>query len=491
MRNDTWQPKPTDYFDALRDQNPWDKTGVVPEEFAKPSRRPLADALWKSMLQTPYRHQVVLGPRRVGKTVGLYQTIDNLIKNGIAPNRLWFLRLDHPLLMHYELGPWAKSLIRNYRGTPESPLFLFLDEVNYSKNWDKWLKTFFDERWPLRVVATSSSTAALRGRTVESGIGRWSEQFLTPYTFFEFQRLIKASVDAPSPDLDFFVTLRDAIESRAGVEPSTNDALRTFLLIGGFPELLTAYGSSDTESALLRSQQVLRSEAVQRVAGMDIPQVFDVKNPLILERLLYVLAGQMCGLMNVSNLSTQMELARQTVHTYIDYLEKAFLIFTLPNYSSNEEKIHRKGRKVYFVDGAVRNAALQRGVAPMNDSGEWGHLIENAAASHLHALSLQSGGRLFHWREGEVEVDLVYSESDNPIAFEVAKGSHSLSGLRAVQGRYPKLRNRCFLVSADSPLFSLPEENQDGIGRIPLTTFLFTVGRQMTASLAQRLGTGP
>jgi len=67
----------------------------------------------------------------VGKTVSMHQTIQALIAYGIKPDRLWFLKLDHPLLMDYELNGWAKALINNYRAAPDDPSYLFLDEINY------------------------------------------------------------------------------------------------------------------------------------------------------------------------------------------------------------------------------------------------------------------------------------------------------------------------------------------------------------------------
>ena len=488
MPADTWKPSRETYLEALTDQNPWSRMGRVPEALAKTVRRPLAEVLWRTMLGEPFRYQVVLGPRRVGKTVTMYQTIQQLLAHGVPANRLWFLRLDHPLLMHFELGAWVKSLRNNFGGSPADPIYLFLDEVNYSHGWDRWLKTFFDEQWPIRVVATSSSTAILRGRTYESGIGRWNEQFLMPYSYTEYLSLRNMGFGRPKSEADLFSTLLAAIEAKHDYTPQS-PLLQLFLLIGGFPELLTSLQEDDLESGLFRSQQVLRSEAVQRVAGMDIPQAFDIKHPLILERLLYVLAGQICGLMNVSKLSTELGLSRATMHQYISYLEQAYLIFTLPNFAVSEEKIQRKGRKVYFVDGAVRNAALQRGLSPISDHQEQGYLMENAVGSHLYSLSLQSGARLFHWREGHDEVDFVYGEPGNHIAFEVSRsGDHSMKGLNAIQVRYPELKGRCFLVSDRSPAYRRPDESADGVGRIPLQTFLLATGAHANAMLWKRLG---
>ncbi len=487
MERNRWTLKPEDYLDALLNQNPWIQLGEVPETLARKVRRPLADELWRVLLKPQYRYQVVLGPRRVGKTVALYQTIQQLLNTGVAASRLFFLRLDHPLLMHYQLDGWARAIIKRYKGSADSPLFLFLDEVNYAEHWDKWLKTFYDEKWPLRIVATSSATAALRDRNIESGIGRWSEQFLTPYTFNEFLDLKGYDAPPPAAREDLYRTICASIESavdHSGLE----EPLLRFLLVGGFPELLDALQESDIPGELLRSQQVLRSEAVQRVTGMDIPQAFDIRNPLTLERLLYTLAGQLCGLVNNTKLAGMLELTRPTIHQYIRYLEQSYLIFTLPNFAKTEEKVQRKGRKVYFVDGAVRNAALQRGLAPMKDTVEQGILLENAAASHLYSLSLQSGMRLFHWRDGRDEVDLVYNDTSQPVAFEIASSpGHRVTGLQALVERYPEFSGRCFLVTSRGGTYRLPRDSHDGIGRIPLTAFLLAVGTQTRAALRQRL----
>jgi len=492
MASRTWQASRDDYLSALADQNPWQELGQVPEALAYTQRRSLANKLWRTLRDESGRYQVVLGPRRVGKTVSMHQTIQSLLEQRVAADRLWFLKMDHPLLMDYELDGWVKALINNYRASEKNPLYLFIDEINYSNRWDRWLKTFHDQRWPLRIVATSSSTAALRDRTYESGIGRWSEQFLMPYSFSEFLQLRGEERPViPAAD-DLFGALRASSEASA-LSAGISSARDLYLLIGGFPELLLQRESDETvESKVIRSQRVLRSEAVQRVAGMDIPQVFDIRHPQVLERLVYILAGQMCGLMNITGLASSLDVSRPTVDQYVHYLEKAFLVFALPNYSTSEESVQRQGRKIYFVDGAVRNAALQRGLAPIHDPQERGYLIENTVASHLFNLALQTDRRLFHWRKGGREVDFVYDCASGPIAFEVTTSAkHSLSGLQALRSRYPQFEGRMFLVSSSSATVRMPEEDTHGVGRIPLDLFLLIVGSQADSALSNRLGVSP
>src|SRR6185437_6517546 len=100
-----WAPALSDYSQVFTVQNPWHSSGIVPPAWALPVERPLARVLWKRLkANQPRRFQLVLGPRRVGKTTTLYQTANRLIKEGVHPARIWWLRMDHPLLMNLELG---------------------------------------------------------------------------------------------------------------------------------------------------------------------------------------------------------------------------------------------------------------------------------------------------------------------------------------------------------------------------------------------------
>jgi uncharacterized protein len=479
----SWSPKHTDYEEALQRQNPWHTLSYVPNEYAKPIRRPLAEKLWATVLGgEPHRYQLILGPRRVGKTTVMYQTVQALLDAGVDRQRLWWLRLDHPLLIEIALGKLVEPLVR--QAAPDDPLYLFLDELTYAADWDLWLKTFYDEKWPLRIVATSSSTAALRQGQVESGVGRWQEQYLSPWLFSEYLSLRGAGVA-----IDVQPTLAETLKTTLRRDPLPGDLAKErarYLTVGGFPELLVLDPTGDDEaSEILRSQRVLRSDAVERALYRDLPQAVGISEPLKLERLLYALAGQLAGLVSATKIGQALELSQPTVDRYISYLERAFLVFLLPNFSESERQIQRRGRKLYFVDGAVRNAALQRGIGPLRDPAEMGYLFENAVAAHLHALGLQAGSRLCHWRRSRHEVDLVYLDAEAPLAFEIASsGSHSTQGLEEFQRSFGRFAGRCYLVSPDAP--RVPAE-AGSIGRVPLDLLLVAIGAQAEATLRARL----
>ena len=532
----------------LSDQNPWHGSGTVPTALAPSTERPLARLLWRRMLADGLlRWHVIVGPRRVGKTTVLYQTVARLLGAGIEPGRIWWLRLDHPLLMDATLGDLVRSVIASVpEVSPERPVFLFLDEVTYADDWDLWLKTFHDERWPVRIAATSSASAALRRRRQDSGLGRWSDISLAPCLLSEAAELIErptpqdteliagptstsaesaarpvpqateliarptsgsaASVprSAAEPERRMLgpVSLAEELrrlEDGARPEPSMRETRRLLMLVGGFPELLMQSAGwslpdeddahrGDSTGDLIAAQQSLREDSVERAVYKDIPQAFQIDNPMMLERLMYLLAGQVAQLLSPSNIAKDLRLSEATIERYLAYLEAAFIVFTLPNYAGSEAKVQRRGRKLYFVDSAVRNAVLQRGVAPPQHPGEVGHLIENMAAAALHALASQAGVRLHHWREGRDEVDLIYGEPSAPLAFEVSSGAlHDLSGLKALIRRDDRFRDHAYLVAPGLPV-AHPADSADGIGTLPLDTLLMTIGRLTEAALTARMG---
>ena len=469
---------------VLAEQNPWHDDGRVPPALAPPTERGITDVLWQRLLSdTPRRFQLILGPRRVGKTTAMYQTVQRLLDHGTPTSRLWWLRLDHPLLMTRRFDELVRSVVDASGATPDAPVFLFLDELTYAERWDLWLKTLYDERWPVRVAGTSSSTAALRTGTRESGVGRWEEHFLAPYLFHEFLAL----VGAPPPSLPG--TLAETLTRPPARPPGVADRLDAFLLTGGFPELLLAQTKQhDLPSSVLRSQQILKGDAIERAIYKDIPQAFRIDNPALLERLLYTLAGQATGILSPQGICQQLGgLTQPTFDKYLAYLQQVYLVFTLPNYSSSEAKVQKRGRKLYFVDGAIRSAALQRGLAPLHDPRDRGVLLENAVAGHLFALSQHTQTRLFHWREEREEVDLVLDDPNRPLAFEIATSQeHHRQGLRALTQRHPRFRGGAYLAAPRHP-FVNPAGDPEGIGAIAIEDLLVLVGLHSDAALRQRL----
>ena len=501
---------------VLDELNPWHRSGIVPDEVLPGPERPLAEFLWQRLKHNrPRRHQLVLGPRRVGKTTALYQTVAHLLAEGIPPFQIHWLKMDHPKLIEEDLGKLVKAALESCEATSEHPAFVMIDEIVYAEKWHNWLKTFHDLKWPVRIAATASASGAAKSRHAESGVGRWEEQYLPPYSFYDFLHLArmsprsaqeeddgegiptlfpKATMFPPVSEIKIDVadTLAETLRllpRNIPPDPSKDRLLRTFMLLGGFPEIIAdeQRDESDTEvKALIRAQRVLRSEIIDRVIYKDIQLATEVRNPKRLERLLYAAGGQISELFLPKNVSNDLDIPVATVETYLSHLENAFLIFMLTNYSSNEVTTQKRGRKLYFHDGAVRNAALQRGLTPIDDQGEKGHLLENLAAASLHALATNASIRVYHWRDDDSEVDLIYDDPREPLAFEITKSRkpHG-SGLTALSERHKKFAGNCYVVRPEAKVIH-PDESS--IGTLPFDLFLLAVGAQTQLEAKKRIG---
>lgn len=136
----------------------------------------------------------------------------------------------------------------------------------------------------------------------------------------------------------------------------------------------------------------------------------------------------------------------------------------------------------------MRNAALQRGIAPLFDNQEQGLLLENLVATSVRALALQSMVRLHYWRSGNHEVDLIYDDPHQPLAFEVASSVRPTQrGLSALLERHGQFQGNAYLVAPQATVIH-PGETPSGIGTLPLDTFLLAVSAQAEQALASQMG---
>jgi len=158
---------------------------------------------------------------------------------------------------------------------------------------------------------------------------------------------------------------------------------------------------------------------------------------MLLERLLYVLAAQITGLLSPSNICGDLGLSQPTFDRYLSYLEACLPRLHPAQLLRPGGPPCRRGRKLYFVDGAIRNAALQRGLAPIDNPIELGALLEDLVAATLRWLSLHAGVRLYHWRQGRHEVDLIFDHPEQPLAFAIGSSpDHPRAGLQALTQRH-------------------------------------------------------
>jgi predicted AAA+ superfamily ATPase len=127
------------------------------------------------------RAAVLLGPRRVGKTVILRQLIHEAIEAGTPPKTILYASIDAPI---YSRVPLEKFL--EFLPVKAGNSLVVFDEIQYLKNWETHLKDLVDNYPGTKFVVSGSAAAALKLKSAESGAGRFSDFMLPPLTFYEF-----------------------------------------------------------------------------------------------------------------------------------------------------------------------------------------------------------------------------------------------------------------------------------------------------------------
>ncbi|MBD8925667.1 MAG: hypothetical protein EGQ63_01710 [Clostridiales bacterium] len=73
----------------------------------------------------------------------------------------------------------------------EGTKYIFLDKIQYTDNWELWMKVIYDSRKDILLTATGSASPVLGKGATDSGTGRWSVLKIPTMSFYEYCRLLQ------------------------------------------------------------------------------------------------------------------------------------------------------------------------------------------------------------------------------------------------------------------------------------------------------------
>jgi predicted AAA+ superfamily ATPase len=152
----------------------------------------------------------------------------------------------------------------------------------------------------------------------------------------------------------------------------------------------------------------------------DILALAGIRKSDILEKILQALALQIGSEVSYNEIAQLVGVDKNTVNTYIDLLEKSFVVFRLNSFSKNIRNEIKANKKIYFYDTGVRNMVIGNfnALALHQDKGA---LWENfMMAERMKFLSYsQSLAKPYFWRTTtQQEVDYIETNADAVSAFE-------------------------------------------------------------------------
>lgn len=397
---------------VLSAYNPWWKNGMISPQMSKSYKRFAFHEAMKRLNEKGIRRSVVLtGTRRVGKTTIQYQMIDALLKSGIAPQKIVFISLDHPMLKLSQFQDVLECYHENIYA--QQDVYYFFDEVQYMQDWDRWLKILYDTQPDSHVVATGSASPALIKGSIESGAGRWTVIQVPTLSFYEYCELLE--LDRPDIPADLKVTalLRKSQMERTQIMMQLSKVQNYFiryLQVGGFPELALA----DND---LMAQQVMREDVVDKVLKCDLPSLYNIRNATELERIFLYLCNVSSEIVSIEALTKELNgVSRTTVENYIQYLESANLIYQSWPIGMAGKKVLKARPKIYIADAAIRNAVLMDDSLLTNPT-EMGKIVETAVYKHVAAFYYPYAASVGYFRGGRkgkgIDIVVDYANAKN------------------------------------------------------------------------------
>jgi uncharacterized protein len=457
---------PQEIVSVLRQFNPWWSGIQMPD---LPSWRRAAFNEIEYWVKRPPANRALLlsGTRQVGKTTLLLQACDALMTSGVPPQNIFYATFDHPLLKLAGLDEVLK-LWREVEPAGEGPEFLFLDEIQFIREWQTWLKHQVDFEKRRRIVVTCSATPLVSDGQ-ESGVGRWHTIKLATLSFFEYLQIKKI----PGPSIPAVSSLGHLLKwtpgqfSRVGEEARPLVAhFHDYLLRGGFPQCALV-------PTVDLAQKLLREDIVDKVLKRDMTALFGVRRVLELEQTFLYLCLHDGGLLEMVDLCRNLEVKKPTAANFIHLLESTHLIHRLPPYGYGKE-ILRARYKVYLADAAIAPSVLLKGKAMLQDDAALGRAVETAFFKHIFTRYYKVSSGFSYWQgKKNEEVDIVAEVQGRVVPFEV-KYRHQHTGAGDLKGLTSfctqKKISHGYVITREMSDFSILP-----LGTSPVKTFLVKI----------------
>lgn len=456
-------------IDKIKFENPWWQNNKVEDYYTSMKRRLYFD-LFRPLVNRNgvKRATVLMGPRRVGKTVMLFHLVQSLIDDGIDPKKICYLSIDNPIYSSLRLEQLFDLSRQANNDESIKEYYVIFDEIQYLKGWEQHLKTLVDSYHYCTFIASGSAAAALRLKSNESGAGRFTDFILPPLTFHEYIDL-----------KDLGGLIKKTVKDWNGAERNyyeTNDIQKLnehfidYINYGGYPELSL---SKEMQS---NPGRYVRNDIIDKVLLRDLPSLYGIQDVQELNTLFSTIAYNSGNEFTLDELSLSSGIVKNTIKKYITYLKAAFLIKVVNRIDINAKKFKRANFfKIYLTNPSLRTALFS---PILNDDEFIGNMVETAIFSQW---SHNTGFTPYYarWRDGEVDIVGLNNKQKPSWAVEIkwsnryVKALHKLSNLKSFCVKNKITRT----IVATLDIEEIKQDDSLVYDFSPSSVYCYTVGR--------------
>ena len=457
-------------LDRIRFENPWWVDGRIENDYNEMPRRLYFNLFKPLVYERDIRRAVVLmGPRRVGKTVMLFHLVEDLIQNGTNPKKIIFITIENPIYNNISLEQLF-SYAKEATGLDDkNDWHIIFDEIQYCKDWEVHLKSLVDSYRKDKFIVSGSAAAALKFASHESGAGRFTDFLLPPLTFHEYislkglDRIIKPIHLRWKEHITEFFTSTHLDE--------LNKHFLDYINFGGYPEVIFS------EKIQANPGRYIRQDIVDKVLLRDLPSIYGISDTRELNSFFTTIAYNSGGEFSLETLSKQSQVPKNTIKKYIEYLEAAYLIKQVKRIDQSGKRFKRDNFfKIYLTNPSLRSALF----SPITPTDEMiGNMVETAIfAQWMHRDWFTPW--YARWNNGEVDMIGLSDSTLKPLwALEVKWTNRYFEK----PGELKSLYKFCMENHLNDPIVTtIDKEGENNYKEIniqflPSSSYAYTVGR--------------
>lgn len=353
--------------------------------------------------------KILTGVRRCGKSTILKMIMQELeTKRNVLPERIVSYRFDS---MEYEDMTAKQMFIElKQRISKDGRTYFFLDEMQEIKGWEKVVNSLASD-YDVDIYITGSNSRMMSSEIATYLTGRYVSFRIYTLSFTEYL-LFKSSyaeVDEPKKELVNFV--------RLGGFPATH--LQKYTQDEVYTIVRDIYNST-IFSDIVKRNQVRKIDQLERVVKYAFNNV-----------------GNTFSAKSISDYlkSEKRKLDNETVYSYLEKLEKAYLLHRCSRYDLRGKEILKTQEKFYLADTSLRYSVL-------------GYNSDTVASSLENVVYLELCRRGYDVQIGKTpdgEIDFVATKQNNKLYVQVTQEIKSektekreYERLLEIRDNYPK-----------------------------------------------------
>lgn len=386
-------------------------------------------------VDTPFV-KILTGVRRCGKSTILKMLIDKMKEQGIRNGQILHYSFDS---LEYEDIKTAKALFEHLKQHlfSEGKTYLFLDEIQEVKSWEKVVNSLMTD-YDVDIYVTGSNSRMMSSEISTYLTGRYIAFRIFPLSFSEY--------------MIFRKEYAKVLDSRS--------ELVNYLRLGGFPAVHLQKYAPDEVYTIVKDiynstifTDIVRHNQIRKVDQLERIVKFAFDN-----------VGRTFSAASISKYlkSENRAIDNETVYNYLSKLESAYILHRCSRFDVQGKEILKTQEKFYLADPALRYSVL--GYSPDSVAA----MLENIIYLEL----LRRGYEVYVGKLDSAEIDFIAVKQENKLYIQAAREIGSPETEKREYGRLLDIRDNYpkYVLRTDA----FAGGNYEGIKTMHIADFLLS-----------------